>query len=133
MEWLTNELVVQAITTFAVSGALVATINAVASRRKTHAESSKTHAEVGGVAASAAKEIGDTAVALMVPMREEIGRLAARVTELEAEVRAGQARERGSDSLLLAYTAWAQRATEKLSAAGIPIDPPPGMAPRGGT
>jgi uncharacterized protein HemX len=128
-----NALAVQILVTLTGSGVLVAGINAVTSRRKTRAESAKTHAEVGGVAASAAQQLGDTAVALLTPLREEFARLAARVTQqdqeiadLRTEVRAGQTRERAADSLLHAYTEWARIAAEKLSAAGIPIDPPPG-------
>lgn len=134
-----NDLLVQLIVTLAASGGVVATINAFASRRRTRAESQKTHAEVGGVAASAAKELGDTAVALLVPLREEFGRLAARVTQqdaeialLRAEVRAGQSREEGADRLLYAHTLWARTAAAKLSAAGIPIDPPPTTRGQGG-
>jgi antitoxin (DNA-binding transcriptional repressor) of toxin-antitoxin stability system len=137
--WARNELLVQLVVTLTGSGALMAVINAVTSRRKTrseavktHAEAVKTQAEVGGVAASAAGELVDTTVALLVPLREEFGRLAARVAqqdselaELRREVRDSRTREEAAVLHLRAYTAWAQRAAEKLSAAGIQIDPPP--------
>jgi antitoxin (DNA-binding transcriptional repressor) of toxin-antitoxin stability system len=134
-----NGLLVQIIITLTGSGVLVAAINAVSSRRRTRAESAKTYAEGGGAVASAAKELGDTAVALLVPLREEQARLAAdnqdlrrQISDLRQEVRAGQRREMDAEereSLALthirAYTEWARVAAEKLSAAGIPIDPPP--------
>lgn len=139
MAWAQNALLVQLIITLTSSAVLVAAINAVASRRKTRAESVRTYAEGGGAVASAAKELGDTAVALLVPLREEQARLAAdnadlrrQISDLRQEVRAGQRREMDAEereSLALthirAYTEWARVAAEKLSAAGIPIDPPP--------
>lgn len=130
-----NGLLVQLVVTLGGSGVVVAVIQSVTSRRRTRAEAVRTYAEGDGAIATAAKTTVDTTVALLVPMREEMVRLAARVAQqdkemdkqnaeialLRAEVRAGH----GRDSLLQAYTAWARRATEKLSAAGIPIDPPP--------
>lgn len=139
MPWAQNELLVQLVVTLTGSGALMAAINAVTSRRKTRSEASKTHAEavktraeVGGVAASAAGELVDTTVALLVPLREEFGRLAARVAQQDAElaqlrreVKNSRIREEAAVLHVQAYTAWAQRAAQMLSAAGIPIDQPP--------
>lgn len=139
MPWAENGLLVQLIITLTGSGVVVAAINAVASRRRTQAESVKTYAEGGGAVASAAKELGDTAVALLVPLREEQARLAEdnadlrrQIADLRQEVRAGQRREMDAESRealalshIRAYTDWARVAAEKLSAAGIPIDPPP--------
>lgn len=120
-----NGLLAQLVVTLGGSGVVVAVIQSITSRRRTRAEATRTYAEGEGATASAARTTVDTAVALLAPMREEMGRLTARVTELEAEVYAGRQRERGAELLLQAYTDWAGRAADALAAAGIPIDPPP--------
>lgn len=131
-----NNLLVNLIVTLTSSGFLLGVFNFFASRRKTRAEADKTHAEagktgaeVGGAAASAAKDITDTALALLEPMRAEMLRLAARVTQQDseiAELRHTVAEgERSHAVQLRAYADWARLASQKLTAAQIHIDPPP--------
>lgn len=130
-------LLAQIVLTMGGGGVVATVIQSVMSRRLTRAEAQRTYAEGGraaaeseGAMATAARTSVDTAVALLTPMREEMGRLTARVTELEAEVRAGRGRERAGEVLLQAYIDWAGRAADALDAHGIPIDPPPAAAGR---
>jgi uncharacterized coiled-coil protein SlyX len=125
-------LVTQIIVAVGGIGGLASGINAIFSRRKTRAEA-------GGLEASAAAVISDTAAsqvarmdARMAAQETRIARQDERIAGLEAQLRAQRRRETASDQReadltvkLDEYAEWCSLATATLGEHGIVIAPPP--------